>query len=96
MIKFLLQRPIAVLMVFLACVIIGIITYSTLPVSLLPDIAISEITVQVKASVNYNTRLVEGMNVRVRTFRSAGKQWVVPKRAVVLLTGRPVVFTVVN
>ena len=47
MIKFLLQRPVAVLMVFLACVIIGIITYATLPVSLLPDIAIPEITVQV-------------------------------------------------
>jgi len=52
--------------------------------------------VQVKASVNYNSRLVEGMNVRVSTFRSAGKQWVVPKTAVVLRTGRQVVFTVVN
>ena len=47
MIDFLLRRPIAVFMVFLACVIIGIITYNTLPVSLLPDIAIPEITVQV-------------------------------------------------
>lgn len=47
MIKFLLRRPISVLMVFLACVIIGVITYNTLPVSLLPDIAIPEITVQV-------------------------------------------------
>ena len=47
MIHFLLRRPIAVFMVFLACMIIGIITYNTLPVSLLPDIAIPEITVQV-------------------------------------------------
>ncbi|MDR2562796.1 MAG: efflux RND transporter permease subunit, partial [Prevotellaceae bacterium] len=46
MIKFLIQRPIAVLMAFLAMVIIGIITYFTLPVSLLPDIAIPDITVQ--------------------------------------------------
>lgn len=47
MIKFLLQRPISVFMVFLAFVIVGIITYKTLPVSLLPDIAIPEITVQI-------------------------------------------------
>ena len=52
--------------------------------------------VQVKATVNYHARLVEGMNVRVSTFRSAGKQWVVPKTAVVLRTGRQVVFTVVD
>lgn len=49
MIKFLLERPIAVLMAFTACCIIGLATYSTLPVSLLPDIAIPEITVQVSA-----------------------------------------------
>ncbi len=52
--------------------------------------------VQVKATVNYHARLVEGMNVRVSTFRSAGKQWVVPKTAVVLRTGKQVVFTVVD
>ena len=45
MIKFLLQRPIAVLMAFLACFIIGLVTYFTIPVSLLPDIAIPEITI---------------------------------------------------
>ena len=47
MVKFLLQRPIAVLMAFTACFIIGLVTYHTLPVSLLPDIAIPQITVQV-------------------------------------------------
>ena len=47
MIKFLLQRPIAVLMAFTACFILGLTTYFSLPVSLLPDIAIPEITVQV-------------------------------------------------
>lgn len=52
--------------------------------------------VRVKASVDYHARLVEGMNVRVSTFRSAGKQWVVPKTAVVLRTGKQVVFTVVD
>ena len=47
MVKFLLQRPIAVLMAFTACFIVGLVTYFTLPVSLLPDIAIPQITVQV-------------------------------------------------
>ena len=52
--------------------------------------------VQVKASVAHHPRLVEGMNVRVSAFRSAGQQWVVPKTAVVLRTGRQVLFTAVN
>ncbi|WP_352422649.1 efflux RND transporter periplasmic adaptor subunit [Proteiniphilum sp.] len=52
--------------------------------------------VQVKASVGYHERMVEGMNVRVSIFRSLGKQWVVPKSAVVLRTGRQVVFTLVD
>lgn len=47
MVKFLLKRPIAVFMAFLAFVIIGIVTYFTLPVSLLPSIAIPHITVQI-------------------------------------------------
>ncbi len=46
MVKFLIQRPIAVLMAFLACFIVGLITYNLLPVSMLPDIAIPQITVQ--------------------------------------------------
>ena len=52
--------------------------------------------VQVKASVAYHERMVEGMNVRVSIFRSLGKQWVVPKSAVVLRTGKQVVFTLEN
>ncbi len=47
MIKFLVHRPVAVCMVFLAFVILGAVTYFHVPVSLLPDIAIPEITVQV-------------------------------------------------
>jgi multidrug efflux pump subunit AcrB len=47
MVNFLIQRPIGVLMAFLAMVIIGLITYFTLPVSLLPDIPIPNIAVQV-------------------------------------------------
>ena len=58
MLKFILQRPVSVLMLFLACVIIGVITYNTLPVSLLPDIAIPEITVQVSGD-NASARELE-------------------------------------
>ena len=47
MVRFLIKRPIAVLMAFTACFIIGLVTYFTLPVSLLPDMAIPQITVQV-------------------------------------------------
>jgi len=47
MIKFLINRPIAVLMTFTAFFILGVITYLNVPVSLLPDIAIPEITVQI-------------------------------------------------
>jgi RND family efflux transporter MFP subunit len=49
-------------------------------------------TVRIKASVNAHPRLFNGMNVRIGVYRSAGKQWVVPKSAVVLRTGKQVVF----
>ena len=66
MIKFLLQRPIAVLMAFLACFIIGLVTYFTIPVSLLPDIAIPEITIQVAAK---NTSARELENTVIKPIR---------------------------
>lgn len=47
MVKYLLNHRIAVIMAFLALVIVGCVTYFTLPVSLLPDIDIPHITVQV-------------------------------------------------
>ena len=58
MIRFLLQRPIAVLMAFTACFIVGLVTYFTIPVSLLPDIAIPEITVQISGQNTSIARLV--------------------------------------
>lgn len=67
MIKFLIRRPIAVLMAFTACFIIGLVTYSTLSVSLLPNIAIPEITVQVSAA---NTSARELENTIVKPLRS--------------------------
>lgn len=66
MIKFLIHRPIAVLMAFTACFIVGLVTYFTLPVSLLPDIAIPEITVQVSAA---NTSARELENTVVKPIR---------------------------
>lgn len=66
MIKFLLQRPIAVLMAFTACFIVGLVTYFTIPVSLLPDIAIPEITVQVSGQ---NTSARELENTVVKPIR---------------------------
>ena len=50
MIKFLIHRPIAVITVFLAIIFLGIVTLFELPVSLMPDIDIPEITVQVTYS----------------------------------------------
>lgn len=47
MVRYLLNHRIAVIMAFLAMVILGCVTYTTLPVSLLPDIDIPHITVQV-------------------------------------------------
>lgn len=52
MIRFLIQRPISVLMAFTACFIVGLVGYFSLPVSLLPDIPIPEITVQISAPDN--------------------------------------------
>jgi len=52
--------------------------------------------VQIKATVVNNGRLFEGMNVRVSIQRSVGKQLVIPKSAVVLRSGKQVVFTLVN
>lgn len=52
--------------------------------------------VQVKAEVTHKSNLFEGMNVRVSIQRLLGKQLVVPKTAVVLRSGKQVVFTLVN
>jgi RND family efflux transporter MFP subunit len=53
--------------------------------------------VRVKASIaNREKRLFEGMNVRIHVQRMLGRQLVVPKEAVVLRSGKPVVFTLVG
>jgi multidrug efflux pump subunit AcrB len=50
MIKFLITRPVAVIMTFLALIMLGIVASGRLPVSLMPDIDIPEITVAVSRS----------------------------------------------
>ena len=62
MVKFLIKRPIAVLMAFTACFIVGVVTYFSLPVSLLPDIDIPQITVQVSGE-NSSARELENTMV---------------------------------
>ena len=49
--------------------------------------------VRVKARVDGSEKLFDGMNVRVSVKRSLGQQLVVPKTAVVLRSGKQVVFT---
>ena len=49
--------------------------------------------VKVKAAVNGQGKLFSGMNVRVSVKRSLGEQLVIPKTAVVLRSGKQVVFT---
>jgi multidrug efflux pump subunit AcrB len=66
MIKYLIHHPTSVMMLFLALFILGIITYMNIPVSLLPDIAIPEITVQVSGQ---NTSARELENTVVRPLR---------------------------
>ena len=58
MVRYLLNHRIAVIMAFLALVILGCVTYVTLPVSLLPDIDIPHITVQVSED-NVSARELE-------------------------------------
>lgn len=67
MIKFLIHKPVAVMMSFLAAVILGVITYFTLPVSLLPDISIPEITVQISSPSTSARQLENNVVRRIRS-----------------------------
>ncbi|MFS2973342.1 efflux RND transporter permease subunit, partial [Phocaeicola dorei] len=83
MVKFLLQRPIAVLMAFTACFIVGLVTYFSLPVSLLPDIAIPQITIQMTGE-NSSARELENTvvtPVRRQLLQVAGLREISPYKA---------------
>ncbi len=56
--NFLLRRPIAVVMAFLALFILGIVAYMSLPISLLPKIDIPQITIQIPKA-DYSAREIE-------------------------------------
>ena len=66
MVKFLIKRPVAVCMVAVACLVLGVLSYTSLPISLLPDIAIPQITVQV---IGNNTSARELENTVVAPLR---------------------------
>ncbi|QTD38543.1 efflux RND transporter permease subunit [Polaribacter batillariae] len=63
MVKFLIHKPIAVLMTTLGVLILGLYAFGFIPVSLMPDIDIPEITVQV-SSENMSARQLEDAVVK--------------------------------
>lgn len=63
MVKFLIHKPIAVLMTTLGILILGLYAFGFIPVSLMPDIDIPEITVQVSAE-NMSARQLEDAVVK--------------------------------
>lgn len=63
MVKFLIHKPIAVLMTTLGILILGVYAFGFIPVSLMPDIDIPEITVQVSAD-NMSARQLEDAIVK--------------------------------
>jgi multidrug efflux pump subunit AcrB len=62
MVSFLVQRPIAVTMSFLAILILGTVSLKYIPISLLPDIDIPEVTVQIHGE-NLSARELENSAV---------------------------------
>jgi multidrug efflux pump subunit AcrB len=64
MVKFLITRPVAVIMTFLALIMLGIVASGRLPVSLMPNIDIPEITVAVSRP-NVSARELENTVVSV-------------------------------
>jgi len=66
MVRFLIRRPIAVTMSFIAILVLGIVAINYIPVSLMPDIDIPEITVQVSVP---NTSAREMENTVVKPLR---------------------------
>lgn len=63
MVQFLTKRPIAVSMTFIAFIMLGLASMNRLPVSLMPDIDIPEITVHIDGE-NYSARQLENAIVR--------------------------------
>jgi multidrug efflux pump subunit AcrB len=64
MVRFIIKRPVAVIMTFLAVVLLGLVASGRLPVSLMPDIDVPEITVAVSGP-NASSREMENTVVNV-------------------------------
>lgn len=71
MVKFLIHRPVAVTMAFLAFLLIGIATTTNLPVSLMPDIDIPVVSIRISSS-ELPARQLE--NTVVKTVRNLLKE----------------------
>lgn len=67
MTKYLIQHPVSVFMAFIALFLLGIATYINIPISLLPDIPIPQITVQISSA---NTSAQELENTAVSPIRT--------------------------
>ena len=69
MVRYLIERPIAVIITFIAIVVVGLVVAGLLPISLLPDIKIPEITVYVSHpntnAVDLERTIVSGMRARL-------------------------------
>lgn len=63
MVKFLIHKPIAVLMTALGVLILGLYAFGSIPISLMPGIDIPEITVQVSAE-NMSARQLEDVIIK--------------------------------
>ena len=63
MVKFLIHRPIAVLMTVLGILILGLYAFGLIPISLMPDIDIPEITIQVSPK-NMSARQLEDVIIK--------------------------------
>jgi len=69
MVRYLVQRPVAVIISFIAIVVVGFVVAGLLPVSLLPDIKIPEITVYIShpntSAIDLERTIVSGMRGRL-------------------------------
>lgn len=66
MIRFLIERPVSVLMVYLAVTLLGIVSFYKIPVSLLPDVAIPEITIQISVPNKSAKQIEENYITKIR------------------------------
>ena len=66
MIRFLIERPVSVLMVYLAIIVLGVVSIYKVPVSMLPNVDIPEITIQISAPTKSVKQVEESYISRIR------------------------------